>query len=523
MVKRAISVLLLTRTANGLRGGRAARPGAPDMHSRLVALSDLSACDELAWRELAGRAAEPNPFFEPDCLLAAGRHLPGASAIHLAIAEEAGRFFACMPIDPARRWGRLPVRTLQARAECTAVALATPLIDPSRGVEAATALLGELHDRRRETRRGLLVLDWLGDDGDVAGTMKRAAAGMGLDHRRLSVWERPVMRRRDGLDGYWMAAVGKGRRRTIGQHQRGLAGEIGGLTLVDRGGDPTAPGEFLRLEASGWKSSAPEGQALANREDTAAFFADLCARFAASGRLSLLSLEGDGRSAAMLCCLRAGDGLFAYRVGHDDALRRHGPGIQMFVAAMGHLDRQTDASFLDSCTTPDNGYLSDLLPDRRRLSETVIVLGGRLDRTVVTAVPAIRHAKRTLTTTAAGATRRRETPNDDRRAPSRWLDRAERCQFEQSPHRRAMPLRWARDPGVGPPGPRREPERSGRPRRPIPVPPGRLGPGEGARGDTRHPRRKRPLPGAVFHRRPVDLLRADLPGGDGRAAHARRR
>lgn len=171
------------------------------MHSRLVALSDLRASDELAWRDLAGRAAEPNPFFEPDCLLAAGRHLPGAADIHLAIAEEAGRFFACVPIGLSLRWSRLPVRVMQARAECTAVVLASPLVDPARGVEATTALLAELHDRRYETRSWLLVLDWLGDDGEVAEIMHWAAGGMGLDCRRLSVWERPVMRRRDGPDG----------------------------------------------------------------------------------------------------------------------------------------------------------------------------------------------------------------------------------------------------------------------------------------------------------------------------------
>ena len=414
------------------------------MQSRLVALSDLRAADEAAWRDLARRAAEPNPFFEPDCLLAAWRHLPGTADIHLAVAEEAGRFFACIPINPVMRFGRLPVRTMQARAECTAVALASPLVDPARGVEAATALLAELHDRRRETRSGLLVLDWLGDDGESAAIMRRAASGLGMDCRRLAVWERPVMRRRDGPDEYWMAAVGTGRRRTIGQHRRRLACELGDLTLVDRGGDPAAPAEFLRLEASGWKSTAPGGEALANREHTAAFFTDLCARFAASGRLSLLSLEGGGRSAAMLCCLRAGDGLFAYRVGHDDSLRRHGPGIQLFVAAMSHLHRETDAAFLDSCTTPDNRYLSDLLPDTRRLSETVIVLGDRLDRAVVTAVPAIRQAKRALTGAAVSAARRRDSPDHAGHPASGWLDRAERCQFEQSPYRRARPVGRAR-------------------------------------------------------------------------------
>ncbi len=42
----------------------------------LLAPEEISPSVEVAWRDLAGRAAEPNPCNEPDLLLPAMRHLP---------------------------------------------------------------------------------------------------------------------------------------------------------------------------------------------------------------------------------------------------------------------------------------------------------------------------------------------------------------------------------------------------------------------------------------------------------------
>jgi hypothetical protein len=39
------------------------------MNSFLLPLADLTARDVAAWRDLAARAVEPNPFFEPDFVL----------------------------------------------------------------------------------------------------------------------------------------------------------------------------------------------------------------------------------------------------------------------------------------------------------------------------------------------------------------------------------------------------------------------------------------------------------------------
>ena len=47
--------------------------------------------DVARWRDLAARAADPNPFFEPELLLPAVRHLKGGGEVRLLVAERAGR------------------------------------------------------------------------------------------------------------------------------------------------------------------------------------------------------------------------------------------------------------------------------------------------------------------------------------------------------------------------------------------------------------------------------------------------
>ena len=45
------------------------------MRTRFLTLEQLDQSDERAWRGLAARSAETNPFFEPEFVLPAARHL----------------------------------------------------------------------------------------------------------------------------------------------------------------------------------------------------------------------------------------------------------------------------------------------------------------------------------------------------------------------------------------------------------------------------------------------------------------
>ena len=63
---------------------------------QLRPLSHIDARTEAAWADLALRAAERNPFFEPIVVQAMARHL--ASDINLLTVERGGDMLLCLPL-----------------------------------------------------------------------------------------------------------------------------------------------------------------------------------------------------------------------------------------------------------------------------------------------------------------------------------------------------------------------------------------------------------------------------------------
>jgi hypothetical protein len=89
----------------------------------------------------------------------------------------------------------------------------------------------------------------------------------------------------------------------------------------------------------------------------------------------------------MQCLLERHDAVFLFRVAYDQRYARYAPGVLVHMGAMEHFHAQTSADYLDSCASPSNRFIADLLPDRRRMSTIIVVLGGPLDRALVRALP----------------------------------------------------------------------------------------------------------------------------------------
>jgi CelD/BcsL family acetyltransferase involved in cellulose biosynthesis len=86
--------------------------------------------------------------------------------------------------------------------------------------------------------------------------------------------------------------------------------------------------------------------------------------------------------------VRAGEGIFGFRIGNDDSYARYSPGTALFYLSLSYLLDHTDATWFEAPTDKDNWTLR-LLPERRTLSNVLIGTGGLLDRTLVSAVPAM--------------------------------------------------------------------------------------------------------------------------------------
>ncbi len=347
------------------------------MRSRTVAIDKLTSSDIAAWSECAARSLEPNPFFEPAGLLPAVEYLGEADEPVLVLVERNGTVECCLPLgkvgidEEARAEGasRSSLTTMIAPA---ALALGTPLVTEQGGGEAMACAVGELV--REALRRGaeLVDMEWVGCAGPVARLLHDAAAEHGVPLVAFDSWERAFLRQRAGEEAYWLANIGKHRRRTLRQQRNHLDLAAGGRSDVRVRTDRDAVADFLALEAAGWKGHEPGGLAFQRSEAGESFFAAVCAHYLDEGRMWFTSLEGDGQTIAMLCCVRAGPGTFAYRTAYDEGWARFGPGVQIFLAAMEHFDADTDAAWLDGCAARDNEHLLGLLPDRKLLATCML-------------------------------------------------------------------------------------------------------------------------------------------------------
>jgi CelD/BcsL family acetyltransferase involved in cellulose biosynthesis len=369
----------------------------------VVSVGELDAPSLAAWSRLAGRAAEPNPFYEPEFVLPACRHLPTWEGTRVARVFEDDELLALLPVQPRRSWRRLKRPVLFNRPPL--VGLGTPLVDRDHVEDGTARLLETLLAGARRGLPGLAVLEWLGDDGPVARALDAAAKERRLPLHRYDTWQRVTLRRRPEPT-YLEEAQGPVHRRELRRRFRRLADAMGGEpTLVDRTADPGGIEEFLRLEAKGWKGAAGRAMAVA-ADGTEAFFREVCANFGAQGRFRLLSLERGGLPAAMACYLVSGSTLFVRWIAFDADFDRYSPGAQLDAAMFQYFHAADGLDSVDSCNRAHDHSMDHLWPDRRTLS-TVLIGLSRLDRAVVRLVPPLRWT--------AGAVKAR----NDRRAATR--------------------------------------------------------------------------------------------------------
>jgi len=356
------------------------------LQGRILNVRSISASDEEAWRDLAGRALEPNPFYEPDCIIPAATHQSFGSEIQLVVAGDEHRFYACMPVREVRRWRSMPypIVTTQVRRMTY---LGTPLVDPEFGVEAVKAMLSALVERRRNGGSRVLAVQEL-TEGPVGSLFRSAASELGLSLVVFESFERGFLGRHD--PPAHKEAHSTKTRQNLARKQRNLGKELGGTAeIVDRGNEAQAIDDYIDLEASGYKGEY--GVAMAKVPGEPEYFRDMCERFAAQGRLHLLSLTDGETTAAMIAWIRAGDTLLQFKWSYDERFAKYSPGILLHTEAMRIFDEQTDASFVDTCTWGENAMINQLYPDRRPISSYFIVLGPSLrDRLVMKAFIAFR-------------------------------------------------------------------------------------------------------------------------------------
>lgn len=343
------------------------------MNGRLLSLRAVTPEDELAWRDLAARAVEPNPFFEPECLLPAAAFQTFGHELQLLVAEEHGRFYGCVPVRHVKRWHKMPypIVTTQVRRMPYQ---GSPLIDPERGVDAASAMLEELAKASRAVGSRVLVLLELNQDGPVDSLFREAATKIRMPLLPFDVFERGMIDRQQGTGSQQRSQQHSAKTlRALRNKRRRLSRSLGSeVTLVDRGHELEAIDDYIELEASGYK--AERGVAMATVPGEPEYFRAMCEGFAKANRLHLLSLVVGDRTIAMLMWVRGGSDLFMVKWSYDAKCAQFSPGLQLHEEASRYFYEHTDSALLDSCTSPNNELVLHVYPHRRTIVSYFIFL-----------------------------------------------------------------------------------------------------------------------------------------------------
>jgi len=328
------------------------------------------------WQALAEDAAEPNPFYEPWCLIPSLRHLHGGGQFALFSYIVDGRLRGLIPIERAKRYYGHRVRHAAAWLHTNAFC-STPLVATGYERDFWVALLERLD--RQPNGAFFLHLPQLPADGPMNAALDEVATRDDRLVVTVDEGERAMLSSDLGPEAYLEAAMSTKRRKELRRQYKRLA-ECGELTLERRDDDEGLAEwitEFLALENKGWKGEA--GSALASEESTSAFFTDALTRATQAERLERLALRIDGRAVAMLANFVTPPGVFSFKTTFDEEYARFSPGLLLQLENLVLLERE-GVQWADSCAVEGHSMIERLWREKRRIVSRNVAIGGKVRR-----------------------------------------------------------------------------------------------------------------------------------------------
>ncbi len=336
--------------------------GDPAPFVELVA-PDAAATHAAAWRDLSGRAAEPNVFAEPEFVIPALRCFSKHKLRVLFVWRDAARraMIGMMALRlPASGFGVARVW------QCNQAALPAMMFDRDAIDAALQAALAGL--AREQPRIAGVLAPTLEKAGPAASALEALARRANLALRALHPRQRAVLSpakfAAQGID----ARLEKKRTKEWARLRRRLA-EGGALTFAISS-DVSGIEPFLALEAQGWKGA--RGTALSADPVLALFTRGMLQNFAASGRLAIHRLDRAGTPVAIGLVLRGDRRAFYWKTAYDETFAAYSPGVQLTLDLSRALERDAFIALTDSCAISDHPMIDRLWPARLELIDCVI-------------------------------------------------------------------------------------------------------------------------------------------------------
>jgi len=364
-----------------------------------------------AWNDLAAAALEPNAFYEPWMMLPAiDSFSRGATLRYVLVYADQGDdpplLCGLFPLERLASYKGMPFRhvRLWQHKHCF---LGTPLVRSRHARECLLALL----DWLEADSQGASVINWglIGADGPFWRALSEALEQSGRRSFVPRRFDRAVMRPRAGGDAFIDEALsGKGAKE-FRRLQRRLAeaGPVEYAELEDAGDAERWIGDFLELEARGWKGRG--ASALGSTEAGRLFFTRAARAAARRGRLMMLGLRLAGRWIALKCNFLSGDGAFAFKIAYDEDYAKFSPGTLLELENIRRFHARPELRWMDSCARSDHFMANRLWLDRRAIAELVSTTGRAAGHLMVSSLPLIYWVSRAVRDTLAATPSRSST------------------------------------------------------------------------------------------------------------------
>jgi CelD/BcsL family acetyltransferase involved in cellulose biosynthesis len=293
---------------------------------------------------------EPNPFYEPEFLLASARDLRHGDIRCIAVyadGERGSDLIGLFPLQTARLMRAAPLPSLEFYRN-DFVCLTAPLID-SRDPAGIWGSFFDAFSRDRPMP-GTVLSHFMPANRILKEALEETLAARGLVKATVAQFERAAVGPTDlDFDTYQSRFSGR-RNKDLRRRARRLS-EQGEVTIRTVSGADTdgraALEDFLRIEASGWKGR--EGTAMASDPTTDAFAKAVFA--GPDVEFDVLAL--DGKAIAVTVNLIRNGAVFTIKTAYDEDHRPASPGAMLDL----HLIRNiTEGRYsrADSCAIADH-------------------------------------------------------------------------------------------------------------------------------------------------------------------------
>ena len=381
------------------------RAAAADRHSAMrfdIELRPLMELSSIAdeWRALAGRALEPNVFYEPSFALAAAPLLGADVHCGLIWSQAPRQLVGFFPVRIDRLRYGVPFPVMVGWTHPYAP-LGTPLVDRDMAEPVIAAWLdliageAELPD--------LVLMPFIAETGPFATILADLLARRGCEARSFDGHQRALLVPGDNRTDYFQQTMSSKRQRSMRRRQRRLE-ELDGVAVeAAKDGDAIARAldDFFKLEATGWKGRA--GTAAAQDEDMRRFIRGAVMALGREDKVFISRLVADGKAIGTTIGLKSGDAAWGWKVAYDEAYAHYSPGVLAVTELTKAVLADPAITQADSCATSADTMALQLWSERLTMADYLFSttpkatfsfgLASRLEALRRTAVAAAKSAR----------------------------------------------------------------------------------------------------------------------------------